>query len=67
MNRKKFLNLSALAFSTAFLGGKCNSLFGLPENEFAGKFTGDNFSNAHKLLWKIDEKEFLDLKSEARI
>ena len=64
MNRKKFLSLSAMAFSTAFLGGKCNSLFGLPENEFSGKFTGDNFSNAHKFLWKIDEKEFVDLKPE---
>ena len=65
MNRKNFLTLSAMAFSMACLSGKCNSLFGLPRNEFAGKFTGDNFSTAHKLLWKIDEKDFLDLKSEA--
>ena len=65
MNRKNFLTLSAMAFSMACLSGKCNSLIGLPRNEFAGKFTGDNFSTAHKLLWKIDEKDFLDLKSEA--
>ena len=62
MNRKNFLTLSAMAFSMACLSGKCNSLFGLPRNEFAGKFTGDNFSTAHKLHRKIDEKDFLDLK-----
>jgi spermidine dehydrogenase len=65
MNRKNFLGLSAIAFSTAFLAGKCNPFFGLPNNEYAGKFTGDNFATAHKHLWKIDEKEFVDLKPEA--
>ena len=65
MNRKKFLSLSAAIFSSLFIGEKCNSIFGLPNNEFKGKFTGDNFANAHKHLWKIDEKDFIDLKPEA--
>ena len=47
MNRKKFLSLSAVAFSAAFMGEKCNSIFGLPNNEYRGKFTGDNSANAH--------------------
>lgn len=64
MNRKKFLNLSATAISAALLS-KCNLFSGLPDNEVSGKFTGDNFSTAHKHLWKIDEKDFIDLKPES--
>ncbi|HNK93958.1 MAG TPA: NAD(P)-binding protein, partial [Leptospiraceae bacterium] len=64
MNRKNFLYLMSAAISSSLLSS-CKLFSGLPDNEFQGKFTGDNFSVSHKHLWKIDEKEFAELKPQS--
>lgn len=66
MNRKKFLQSSALAIASTSILSKCNFSF-LPNNSYSGKFTGDNFSVAHKHLWNIDEKEFQNLKVDSEL